>query len=72
MLGAERACDIAEFLKTGLNKEQSVSRKVLSPLLLISALVLELACGPVVEQQSLSLKIGLMLEALWAVVIILW
>lgn len=46
VLGAERACDITESVKTGLNKEQSVSMKVLSPLQLISVLVLETACEP--------------------------
>lgn len=46
VLGAERACDIPESLQTGLNKEQSVSMKVLSPLQLISVLVLETVCEP--------------------------
>lgn len=36
VLGAERVCDGPEFLKTGLSKEQISSRKVLSPLQMIS------------------------------------
>ena len=60
MLGAERACGGLEFLETGLNKEQIASRKLLSPLQMIFALVVETSCEPeVVKSQSSSLKFGL-------------
>lgn len=39
VLGAERACGGPEFLETGLNKEQIASRKVLSPMQMISVLL---------------------------------
>lgn len=48
-LEQKRGCDIPELLKTGLNKEQSIFRKILSPLQLISDLVLEVVCEPVVK-----------------------
>lgn len=60
VLGAERACGGPEFLETGLNKEQIASRKVLSPLQMISAVIVETSCEPeVVKSQSSSLKFEL-------------